>query len=148
MLRTILCLLAWFATVLAFVALAARFVPVINHAVLITAALSPYLTICTSVLAATLLIGVSPRLAALALLPAVVAAAIQSPLFVRSDSPSGDAVAVRVLSANVREGFAAPGPLAGLARDRADVFVLQELTPELAEQLSGLDRPGPSTRPS
>ena len=139
MLRTVLCLLAWLATILAFVSLGARFVPVINHVVLIAAALSVYLTIGASVLAATLLIGVSPLLAAIALLPAAVAGALQLPLFVASGRPDPDAVAIRVLTANVREGLAEPGPLAELARDRADVFVLQELSPELASNLSGLE---------
>jgi len=138
MLRAVVYLIAWFATVFAFVALAARYVPVINHAVLIIAALSPYLTISASLLAATLLLGPSPRLAAIAILPAVVAMAIQLPLFIGSGKPSADTVAIRVLSANVREGLAAPEALADLARVHADVFVVQELTPELAMNLSPL----------
>jgi endonuclease/exonuclease/phosphatase (EEP) superfamily protein YafD len=139
MLRAVIYLLAWFATVFAFVALAARWVPVVNHAVLVVAALSPHLTIGASLLAALSLLAASPRLAALALLPAVVAAAIQLPSFIGSGKPAADSVAIRVLTANVREGLAEPGPLAALARDRADVFVLQELSPELASKLTGLE---------
>lgn len=139
MLRTVIILIAWLATVFAVVALAARYVPVINHVVLIVAALSPYLAIGASLFAATILLAASPRLAAIALLPALVAMAIQLPLFIASGKPPADAVAVRVVTANVREGLAEPGPLAALARDRADIFVLQELSPELASNLGGLD---------
>lgn len=46
---------------------------------------------------------------------------------------------MRVVTANVREGLAKPGPLAALARDHADVLLLQELSPELASNLGGLD---------
>lgn len=138
MLRAVIYLLAWFMTVAALVALAARYVPVVNHTVLVVAALSPHLTIAASFLAALTLLAASPRLAALALLPALVAAALQLPLFIGSAKPPADSVAIRVLTANVREGLAEPGPLAALARDRADVVILQELTPELAADLAEL----------
>lgn len=139
MVRTAIILIAWLATVFAIVALAARYVPVINHAVLIVAALSPYLAIGASLFAATILLAASPRLAAIALLPALVAVAIQAPLFIASGKPVDETVAVRVVTANVREGLAKPGPLAALARDHADVLLLQELSPELASNLGGLD---------
>lgn len=138
MLRVAVYLLAWFATVAAVVALAARYVPVVNHAVLIGAALSPYLTVGASVAAAGLLVSSSPRIAAAALLPALVAVAVQLPLFVGSGRPGPDTVAVRVLTANLKEGSAEPQPLVELARDRADVVMLQELTYELADKLSTL----------
>ncbi|TXI38403.1 MAG: endonuclease/exonuclease/phosphatase family protein [Mycobacterium sp.] len=139
MVRAVIYLLAWFATVFSIVAVAARYVPVVNHVVLVVAALSPYLTIGASMLAAVLLLSTSPRIAVAALLPAVVAIAIQTPLFISSGAPPPDSVAIRVVSVNVREGLAEPKPLAALARDRADVFVLQELSPELASKLTSLE---------
>lgn len=139
MLRAAVYLLAWLATMVAVVALGARFVPVVNHAVLVVSALSPYLTIVASGVAALLLFGSSPRLAALALVPLVAAVAIQLPLFFGSGKPPPDTVGIRVFTANLRTGLAEPGPLADLVRDRADVFVAQELTPELAANLSALD---------
>ncbi len=136
MIRVAVYLLAWFASVGAVVALAARYVPVVNHAVLIAAALSPYLSVGASVAAAALLLSSAPRIAAVALLPAVVAVGVQLPLFLGSGKPGPDTVAVRVLTANLREGSAQPEPLADLARASADVVVMQELTPALA---AGLD---------
>lgn len=138
MIRAAVFLLAWFASVGAVVALVARYVPVVNHAVLIIAALSPYLTVGASLAAAAFLFTSAPRIAAVALLPAVVAVAVQLPLFFGSGSPGPDTVAVRILTANLREGSAEPKPLADLARASADVVVMQELTPELAASLDPL----------
>ena len=136
--RSLAYLFAWFAGVGATVAVAARYVPVVNHAVLIVAALSPYLAIAGSLAAAALLFAYSPPIAAVALLPAVVAVALQLPLFIGSGGPAADTVAIRVLTANLKEGLAEPQPLADLAHDRADVVVVQELTPELSANLNML----------
>lgn len=138
MIRAVVFLLAWFVSVGGAVALAARYVPVVNHSVLIVAALSPYLTVAASVAAAALLFAWSPRIAVVALLPAVAAVAVQLPLFLGAGKPAADTVAVRVLTANLREGSAEPQPLADLARERADVVVMQELTPALAASLDPL----------
>jgi len=134
--RVVVYLVAWFATVVAVVALAARYVPVLNHAVLIVAALSPYLAIAASGLAAALLFGYSPRLAAVALLVAVLAVAVQVPQFIGAGRPGADTVAVRLLTANLKEGSADPDRLAELARDRADVILVQELPLSLAAALN------------
>ena len=134
--RVVVYLVAWFATVIAVVALAVRYVPVVNHAVLIVAALSPYLAIAASGLAAALLFGYSPRLAAVALLVAVFAVAVQVPQFIGAGRPGADTVAVRLLIANLKEGSADPDRLTELARDRADVILVQELTPGLAAALN------------
>lgn len=137
MLRIAAYLLSWFATVIAVVAFAARYVPVVNHALLFLAALSPYLTLAASLTAAAVLFSRSRRLAAAALVPAVLAVAVQVPLFTGSGDPGADTVAVRILTANLKEGSADPAPLAALARERADVVVVQELTNDLFDDLSG-----------
>ena len=56
-----------------------------------------------------------------------------------------DAVAVRVLTVNLQVGAAQPEPLVAIARDRADVLVVQELTPEIADRLAA-DRPHPDSQ--
>lgn len=129
-------LVAWFATVVAVVALGARYVPVVDHAVLMVAALSPYIAIVASGLAAALLFRFSPRLAAVALLVTVVAASVQLPLFLGAGRPDADTVALRLLTANLKEGSADPERLADLAADRADVLLVQEITPTLATALN------------
>ena len=52
---------------------------------------------------------------------------------------------VRFMSANLRYGHADPDAVVKLARERADVLAVQELTPEEANRLSaaGLDREFP-----
>ncbi|MGI9124268.1 MAG: endonuclease/exonuclease/phosphatase family protein [Mycobacterium sp.] len=132
--RTAVYLLAWFAFLVAAVAFAARFAPVVNHAVLLVSALSPYLMI-GAVVSAGLLLFTGPWWAAA---PAIVLTAaaffVQLPLFTSSGNPTGPAL--RVLTANLHEGAADPGELAAIARDTTDVLVVQELTGECAEQLT------------
>lgn len=142
MFRAAMYLLAWFAFLVAAVAFAARFVPVINHAVLLVAALSPYLTIGSGLAAVLLLLGQrSPWAAAPAILLVIAAVFVQVPLFIGSGRTTEDSVPIRVLTANLREGSVDPEALFALARERADLLVVQELTPELAGELtrSGLE---------
>lgn len=129
-LRAPLTVLAALLAVPAGAALAARLIPVTNHGVLTLAALSPYLTM--AAVPAALLLVATRRFLAGAAVAAVAAAAIavQLPRFIPDAAPKG--VALRVLTANVELGTADPAALAALARDRADVLVLQELTPQLA----------------
>lgn len=139
MLRILCLLIAWVAFVIAAVALAARFVPVINHAVLIVSALAPYLTIGAAGTSVAALLLARSRWAAAAAVLLIVALAVQAPLFFRSARVSADAVAVRVLTVNLRMGAVDAEALVATARDRADLLVVQELTPEVAERLAGVE---------
>lgn len=137
--RTAVLLIAWFAFLVAAVALAGRFVPVVNHTVLIVAALAPYLTIGAAALSTAALLMARSWWAAAAAVLVVVAVAVQVPLFVSSSKAPPDAVAVRVLTVNLQMGAAQPEPLVAIARDRADVLVVQELTPEIADRLAAVE---------
>lgn len=122
------------------VAMAARFLPVVNHAVLIVAALAPYLTIAAAALATTaLLFARSWWAAGAAAALLAVAVAVQGPLFFGSDKAPADSVPVRVLTVNLAMGKADPDALVAAAREQADVLVVQELTPELADQVAGIE---------
>lgn len=137
MFRVAMYLIAWFAFLVAAVAFAARFVPVINHAVLFVAALSPYLTIAAGLAALLLLLGQRSLWAATPALMLIVAAVlVQLPLFIGSGHPAVDSIPIRVLTANLRESSVDPEVLVALARDHADLLVVQELTPELADALN------------
>ncbi|WP_457221860.1 endonuclease/exonuclease/phosphatase family protein [Mycolicibacterium sp. CBM1] len=122
-------------------ALAARFVSVTNHAVLALTAWSPYLMLAAgiSTLFAVLTRRWRAASAALTLTAAVVAAEL--PLFLGDDQAGAGAVAVRVLTANLREGQADMAALTTIAEDQADLLIVQELTPRAVGILtrSGLD---------
>lgn len=132
-------LLTWFTFLIAAVSLAARFVPVVNHAVLFLAAFSPYLSLLAGVLALPVLFT-SWRWAAVPTLVLVAVMALLRSLPGSGSHAVGAAdVPVRILTANVFEGAADPAALIATARERVDVLVLQELTPELAQSLGALD---------
>lgn len=135
--RTARDLLAWFAFLIAAIALAVRFVPVADHSILILAALSPYLTIAAGTVAALLLLG-NRRWWAFAVTLVLIAAAVavQIPRFIPAKGPGG--VAVRIVTANLRESRAELNSIVAAARSQADVLVLQELKPALARELSVL----------
>lgn len=139
MLRVLCLLIAWVAFVVAAVALAARFVPVINHAVLVVSALAPYLTVGAAGVSVAALLLVRSWWAAAAAVLLIVALAVQAPLFFRSATVPADAVAVRILTVNLRMGAVDAEALVATARDRADLLVVQELTPEIAERLAGVE---------
>jgi endonuclease/exonuclease/phosphatase (EEP) superfamily protein YafD len=133
-LRAPLTALAALLAVLAGAALAARLIPVTNHGVLTLAALSPYLSM-AAVPAALLLVATRRFWAAAAAAGLAAAAiAVQLPRFIPDTAPDG--VPLRILTANVELGTADAAALAALARDWADVLVLQELTPQLADAIS------------
>lgn len=129
---------AVFAVVIAATALLARFVPVVNHPVLLLAAFAPYLAIAAAVLAVPLLFTSHRLSAAAALGIAVVVIALQVPLFIGSGGPPADTVGIRVLTANLRNGGADPQALAALSRE-TDLLIVQELSADLAAGLSGLE---------
>jgi endonuclease/exonuclease/phosphatase family metal-dependent hydrolase len=124
--------------VIATTALLARFVPVVNHAILLVAAFSPYLAIAAAVLAVPLLFTQQHLIAAVALGVAAMAMAWQVPLFIRSGRPPADTFPIRVLTVNLHNGGADPQALTVLSRD-TDLLIVQELPPELAEDLGPLE---------
>ncbi|MCB0941402.1 MAG: endonuclease/exonuclease/phosphatase family protein [Mycobacterium sp.] len=122
-------------------ALTARFVPVTNHLVLALAAWFPYLLIGAAVAALLLLFTHRRYIGAVALLLTAAAAGVQIPLFVGSNEVPANTVPVRLLTANLSEGAVDPKPLMAIARDRTDLLLVQELTPQLADTLAedGID---------
>ena len=141
MLKATVYLLAWFGFLVAAVAFAARFVPVINHTVLIVAALSPYLVIGAAAFALLLLLGQRSWWAVGPALLCAAALAVQLPLYINAGRIPPDSVAIRVLTANLHDGAADPEAVVSAARRDADLVVVQELTPELAADFGrlGLD---------
>ena len=135
------------ALVTAGAALTARFIPVTNHPVLALAAWFPYVMVGAGVTALLLLLTRRWYIASLALALTAVAVWVEIPLFVGPDPTPANTVPVRVLTANLREGTADAGALVAIARDRADLLVVQELTPELSVRLEqdGLDSAFPFT---
>jgi endonuclease/exonuclease/phosphatase (EEP) superfamily protein YafD len=122
-------------------ALASRYLPITNHVVLLTAALSPYLMLCAAVSAILLALARHWILMIVAFGLTATTLAVQAPLYRGSDSDRTGGVELRVLSANLREGKADPGLLVSSAREQADVLSFQELTPAEVDRLSaaGLD---------
>jgi endonuclease/exonuclease/phosphatase (EEP) superfamily protein YafD len=122
-------------------ALASRYLPITNHVVLLTAALSPYLMLCAAVSAILLALARHWILTIVAFGLAAATLAVQAPLYRGSHSDRTGGVELRVLSANLREGKADPCRLVSLAREQADVLSLQELTHRAVDRLSaaGLD---------
>lgn len=135
--RTARDLLAWFGFLIAAIGLAVRFVPIGNHGILVLAALAPYLTVSAGLAAGLLLLRNRRRWAAAVTLAVVAAGvAMQIPRLVPANRIDG--VAVRVVTLNLRESEADMSAVVDLARSRADLFVVQELTPPFARGLSAL----------
>jgi endonuclease/exonuclease/phosphatase (EEP) superfamily protein YafD len=132
-------LLAWFAFLIAAIAMAARLLPVINHAVLVLAALSPYLSMLSGLSALMLIYNRRRWSAAVALGLLAAAVGVQAPRFIGAVRDQGRSVEVRVVTANLFEGDSDPEALAAIARSRADLLITQELTPELAGLLQPLE---------
>lgn len=139
--HTVLYIAAWFAFLIALGGLAARYMPVTNHTILVGAALSPYLIAFALLSAFLLLITRQWWTASAALMLAAIAVVVELPLFVGSNRIPADSAPIRVLTANLYEGAAEPRALAAIASGRADVLVLEELTPGVAGSLTdhGLD---------
>lgn len=121
----------------ALLALIARLVPVTNHTLLTLAALSPYLMF-GAVLALPLLVLTRKRgwTALLALATIAGSIFVVTPQFIGPTEPPEDPCRARILTANLFEGRADPYELARIARERTDLLMLQELTPEFAEALN------------
>lgn len=126
--------LAWTAFLIAAMALAARYLPVVNHVILIITALSPYLVGGAAVAAVLFLRSRRRWLAALAGLALAAAVIPQAQFFVPGNA-AADSIPMRVLTANLRDGRADPESVAAAAH-RADLLVVQELSPQLAHTLN------------
>lgn len=143
--RMLLTLLGVLAGLGAMVGLAVRYVPITDHGLVFAAVAAPYLMV-GAPLAALLLLGARRWVAAVsAIVLTAVIVAVQLPLYVADGAPPPGAVTVRVLTANLGMGQADPSALAALARDSADVLMVQEMTPEAVAglQAAGIDRTFP-----
>ena len=129
------------AFVVAGVALASRYVPITNHVVLLTAALSPYLMLCGPLSMVLFILARHWILAIVAVGLTVATLAVQLPLYRGSGAAHAGDVGLRVISANLHAGEADPSDLVRSAREQADVIAFQELTPQESDRLSaaGLD---------
>jgi endonuclease/exonuclease/phosphatase (EEP) superfamily protein YafD len=141
MIRVLATVIGVAALAMAAIGLLARYLPISSEAVLVVAALSPYAA--AAGLAAMILFALVRRWAltiAAALLCAVMLTLLL-PRFLGPEKIGVPSVSVRVLTANLALGQADPKELVALARDKADVLVVQEMTPALAVSLSavGLD---------
>lgn len=123
------------------VGLASRYLPITNHLVMATAAASPYVGILGLLAVAVLAVARRWFLALVATCLTVTALAVQLPLYVGSRTPATDAVELRILTANLREGTADARQLLQSAREQADALSLQELTQAEVDRLSaaGID---------
>ena len=110
----------------------------LNHPILLIAAFAPYLAIAAAVLAVPLLFTRHRLIATAALGLAVAVIAWQVPLFIGSGRPPADTIGIRVLTANLRDGSANAQALAALSRN-TDLLIVQELSPELADDLAVLE---------
>lgn len=140
--RALLTAIGLFAMVVAGCALASRYVPITNHLVLAIAAASPYLMFGGLVATGALVAARRWILAAISTGLAATAVAIHLPLHIVSAGTATEhAIAVRVFSANLREGHADPGYLVSSVREHADVLSFQELTPLEVDRLTeaGID---------
>ncbi|GAC1395598.1 MAG: endonuclease/exonuclease/phosphatase family protein [Mycobacterium sp.] len=113
--------------------LAARYTPGVILAVVVAAALAPYLMLGAAVaLICFVAVGNWPG-AALAGVLTVAMVAVRAPWYIRRKTSVG--VSVRFMSANLRYGRAEPDALVRLASAHADILVAQELTPEISQLL-------------
>jgi endonuclease/exonuclease/phosphatase (EEP) superfamily protein YafD len=141
MIRVLATVVGAVALVVAAVGLVARYLPISNEPVLIIAAMSPYLS--AAGLVAMILFAVVRRWVPtiIAALLCAVALTLLLPRYLGPEKSGVPSVSVRVLTANLGLGKADPKAVVALAREKADVLVVQEMTPGLAVSLSavGLD---------
>ncbi|OBF27932.1 endonuclease/exonuclease/phosphatase family protein [Mycobacterium sp. ACS4331] len=126
---------------IATVAVPFRFVPVGSAAAAVLCALWPILV--AAAVPATVLFLAARRwwwAAAAGVLVAVLVASY-APLYIPDGRDGDDGVPVRVLTANLRRGGADAGAFAAVARDRADVVAVEELTRPMRDALvaAGMD---------
>ena len=120
--------------------LVARFLPITNHATLIAAVASPFLSLAALLATALFILVRRWTGTAMAIGLVIVVAVVQLPLFIR-DTSDPDAVPVRIMTANIYLGHGGTKAVAAEAMAKADVFAVQELTQDAVDRLSaaGLD---------
>lgn len=113
--------------------LAARYTPAVILAVVVAAALAPYLMLGAPLaLICFVVVGNWPGAAMAGALTAA-AVAVRAPCYIRQKAGTG--VTVRFMSTNLQYGGADPDALVRLASAHADIVVAQELTPEKSQLL-------------
>lgn len=142
MIRVLVTVVGLLALAVAAVGFVARYLSISNEVLLVVAAASPYL--CATGVAAMVLFAVARRwvLTIVAASLCVVMLIVLMPRFLGPEKSGMPSVSVRVLTANLSLGQADPQAVVALARDTADVLVVQEMTPGLAAAMvsEGLDR--------
>jgi endonuclease/exonuclease/phosphatase (EEP) superfamily protein YafD len=141
MIRVLATVIGGLALVVAAVGLVARYLSISNEVVLIVAAASPYLS--AAGLVAMILFALIRRWV-MTIVAALLCAAmliVLLPRFLGPEKSTVPSVSVRVLTANLGLGEADPNAVVALARETADVLVVQEMTPGLAAAMvrAGLD---------
>lgn len=119
---------------LACVAFAVRYAPLPNHLWLSIAVAAPFLLVAAPLALAMLLWCRQWVLGALAAGLTVATVVVQVPLYVAA-AADGASVAVHVMTINMLYGRAAAKAITAIANDRADVLMVQELTPEAVRRL-------------
>jgi endonuclease/exonuclease/phosphatase (EEP) superfamily protein YafD len=106
------------------------------------ASLSP-LAILPAVVAVALAAASSWWLAVLLAIPAILLVGVQLPPWRPRQGAGDNSLTVRLLTVNACRGGADPAAVVGLVRDQdVGVLAVQELTPELAQELKNADLPG------
>lgn len=124
------------AAVAALAGLVARYLPIDNHAALILAVASPFLAFAAPIAVLLLLLGRRWVMATLAVLIAAASVFVQLPRFIGPPPAAPESTDVRVLTANLGLGEADSRAVVDIARDTADLLVVQEMTAEAAAGLS------------
>jgi endonuclease/exonuclease/phosphatase (EEP) superfamily protein YafD len=141
MIRVLVTVAGLLALAVAAMGFLARYLSISNEVLLVVAAVSPYL--CAAGVAAMILFALARRwvLTIVAAALCVVMLLVLLPRFLGPEKSSVPSVPVRVLTANLSLGEADPKAVVALARDAADVLVVQEMTPGLAAAMvrEGLD---------
>lgn len=143
--RLVMTLLGVAAAIGAALGVVVHYAPITHQSVVIAAVAAPYLML-GAPLGAILLLGARRwLLAAVAAALTVVAVVVQLPLYTADGDAPPSAATVRVLTANLGMGEADPVALTALARDSADVLLVQEMTSEAVAglQAAGIDKTFP-----
>jgi len=141
MIQVLVTIVGVLAVAVAVVGLVSRYAPIRSNGLLVVVAASPYLMAAGPV--GTILLGLGRQwvLTVLAACLSVVIIGVQLPHYIGTKTGAVPDATVRVMSANLLYGRADPRVVVELARDSADVLVVQEMTPQLAKGMSaaGLD---------
>lgn len=116
------------------IALAVRYLPLPSHLWVYMAVAAPFLLWVTPLALVILLWSRRWVLSALAAGLTAATVAVQAPLYVAA-KVDGPSVAVRVMTVNMLYGRADAVAITAIANDRADVLLVQELTPDATRRL-------------